>query len=151
MTTLINHLEATGGRLGLQTMCEAGGMANATLIERLARRSSTMDLTGGSAVVTGGASGLGLATVRALAARKVEVVMLDLPTSAGAEVAPTVDGSVQFAPGDVTDTASVEAALDLAEATRPASRARALRGQGRHRTRGRAGRQSRARSRCTRA
>jgi acetyl-CoA acyltransferase len=35
MTTLINHLEATGGRLGLQTMCEAGGMANATLIERL--------------------------------------------------------------------------------------------------------------------
>jgi acetyl-CoA acyltransferase len=35
MTTLINHLEATGGRLGLQTMCEAGGMANATLIERI--------------------------------------------------------------------------------------------------------------------
>ena len=35
MTTLINHLEATGGRLGLQTMCEAGGMANATLIERM--------------------------------------------------------------------------------------------------------------------
>jgi len=33
MTTLINHLEATGGRLGLQTMCEAGGMANATLLE----------------------------------------------------------------------------------------------------------------------
>jgi acetyl-CoA C-acetyltransferase/acetyl-CoA acyltransferase len=37
MTTLINHLEATGGRLGLQTMCEAGGMANATLIEILGR------------------------------------------------------------------------------------------------------------------
>jgi acetyl-CoA C-acetyltransferase len=37
MTTLINHLEATGGRLGLQTMCEAGGMANATLIEVLGR------------------------------------------------------------------------------------------------------------------
>ncbi|HEY3262595.1 MAG TPA: thiolase family protein [Pseudonocardiaceae bacterium] len=33
MTTLINHLEQTGGRLGLQTMCEAGGMANATVIE----------------------------------------------------------------------------------------------------------------------
>jgi acetyl-CoA acetyltransferase family protein len=33
MTTLINHLEQTGGRLGLQTMCEAGGMANATIIE----------------------------------------------------------------------------------------------------------------------
>ena len=35
MTTLINVLEQTGGRVGLQTMCEGGGMANATLIERL--------------------------------------------------------------------------------------------------------------------
>ncbi|OZF54169.1 thiolase family protein [Rhodococcus sp. 14-2470-1a] len=35
MTTLINHLERTGGRYGLQTMCEAGGMANATIIEIL--------------------------------------------------------------------------------------------------------------------
>ena len=35
LTTLVNHLEATGGRYGLQTMCEGGGMANATLIERL--------------------------------------------------------------------------------------------------------------------
>jgi acetyl-CoA acyltransferase len=35
MTTLVNHLERTGGRFGLQTMCEAGGMANATIIERV--------------------------------------------------------------------------------------------------------------------
>ncbi len=35
LTTLLNHLEATGGRFGLQTMCEGGGMANATLIEVL--------------------------------------------------------------------------------------------------------------------
>ena len=35
LTTLVNQLEATGGRLGLQTMCEGGGMANATVIERL--------------------------------------------------------------------------------------------------------------------
>jgi acetyl-CoA acetyltransferase family protein len=35
MTTMLNSLEATGGRFGLQTMCEAGGMANATIIERL--------------------------------------------------------------------------------------------------------------------
>ncbi|AXY54552.1 thiolase family protein [Rhodococcus ruber] len=34
-TTLISHLERTGGRYGLQTMCEAGGMANATIVERL--------------------------------------------------------------------------------------------------------------------
>jgi len=35
-TTLLNHLEATGGRFGFQTMCEGGGQANATVIERLA-------------------------------------------------------------------------------------------------------------------
>jgi acetyl-CoA acyltransferase len=35
MTTLLNELERSGGRFGLQTMCEGGGMANATLIERL--------------------------------------------------------------------------------------------------------------------
>ena len=35
MTTMLNALEQTGGRYGLQTMCEAGGMANATIIERL--------------------------------------------------------------------------------------------------------------------
>jgi acetyl-CoA acyltransferase len=35
MTTLLNILERTGGRWGLQTMCEGGGMANATIIERL--------------------------------------------------------------------------------------------------------------------
>jgi acetyl-CoA acyltransferase len=35
MTTMLNHLESTGGRLGFQTMCEGGGQANATVIERL--------------------------------------------------------------------------------------------------------------------
>jgi acetyl-CoA acetyltransferase family protein len=35
MTTLLNQLEATGGRYGFQTMCEGGGQANATVIERL--------------------------------------------------------------------------------------------------------------------
>lgn len=35
MTTMLNSLEQTGGRYGLQTMCEAGGMANATIIERI--------------------------------------------------------------------------------------------------------------------
>ncbi|AKC39869.1 thiolase [Mycolicibacterium phlei] len=35
MTTLISVLEQTGGRYGLQTMCEAGGLANATIIERI--------------------------------------------------------------------------------------------------------------------
>jgi acetyl-CoA acyltransferase len=35
MGTLLNELERTGGRYGLETMCEGGGMANATIIERL--------------------------------------------------------------------------------------------------------------------
>ncbi len=35
MTTLLNELERTGGRYGLQTMCEGGGLSNATIIERL--------------------------------------------------------------------------------------------------------------------
>jgi acetyl-CoA acyltransferase len=35
LVTLLNHLEQTGGHYGLQTMCEAGGMANAMIIERL--------------------------------------------------------------------------------------------------------------------
>lgn len=35
LATLVNHLEATGGRYGIQTMCEAQGMANATIIERV--------------------------------------------------------------------------------------------------------------------
>ena len=35
MTTLLNELERIGGRYGLQTMCEGGGQANVTIIERL--------------------------------------------------------------------------------------------------------------------
>jgi acetyl-CoA acyltransferase len=35
LATMVNHLEATDGRYGLQTMCEGGGMANATVIERI--------------------------------------------------------------------------------------------------------------------
>jgi acetyl-CoA acyltransferase len=36
-TTLLGVLEQTGGRYGLQTMCEAGGTANATIVERIVR------------------------------------------------------------------------------------------------------------------
>jgi len=36
MTTLLNELERSGGRFGLQTMCEGGGLANGTIIELLA-------------------------------------------------------------------------------------------------------------------
>jgi NAD(P)-dependent dehydrogenase (short-subunit alcohol dehydrogenase family) len=76
-----------------------------------------MDLTGGSVVVTGGASGLGLATVRELAGAGVPVTIVDLPGSSGAGLAAEL--GALFAAADVTDPAAVEAALDVAEASGP--------------------------------
>lgn len=66
------------------------------------------------ALVTGGASGLGLATVERLAADGARVVVLDLPGSDGAAVAERLGDGVVFAPGDVTSEESVTAALDAA-------------------------------------
>ncbi|MCW2581401.1 MAG: short-chain dehydrogenase/reductase [Klenkia sp.] len=71
-----------------------------------------MDVTDAVAVVTGGASGLGLATAKRLRAAGAQVVLLDLPTSAGVQVAGEL--GAHFAATDVTDTAQVEAALDQA-------------------------------------
>ncbi|QBJ97164.1 3-hydroxyacyl-CoA dehydrogenase [Rhodococcus sp. ABRD24] len=71
------------------------------------------------ALVTGGASGLGLATVKALLADGASVVILDLPSSDGEVVAKELGDRVRFAAGDVTDEASVTAALDLAESLGP--------------------------------
>jgi NAD(P)-dependent dehydrogenase (short-subunit alcohol dehydrogenase family) len=72
------------------------------------------------ALVTGGASGLGLATTQALLADGARVVLLDLPSSQGTAVADRLIGQfgdrVAFAPGDVTDPGSVTAALDAAAA-----------------------------------
>jgi NAD(P)-dependent dehydrogenase (short-subunit alcohol dehydrogenase family) len=76
-----------------------------------------MEIAGNSALVTGGASGLGLGTARALAKAGAKVTILDLPSSAGAEVAAEIGGT--FVAADVTDTAQVEAALDAAEAQGP--------------------------------
>jgi NAD(P)-dependent dehydrogenase (short-subunit alcohol dehydrogenase family) len=78
-----------------------------------------MDVTGASAVVTGGASGLGLATARRLAEAGAQVVLLDLPTSAGEEVAATFDGAAVFSAADVTDEEAVSAAFDVAEELGP--------------------------------
>jgi NAD(P)-dependent dehydrogenase (short-subunit alcohol dehydrogenase family) len=71
-----------------------------------------MQISGCSALVTGGASGLGLATAQALAAAGAEVVILDLPSSKGEQIPDVV-----FAPADVTDEAQVRAAI--ARATLP--------------------------------
>lgn len=78
-----------------------------------------MELDGGSALVTGGASGLGLATVHRLVDRRIPTVILDLPTSAGEQVAKELGGLVTFVPGSVTVDDEVNAALDTAEAQGP--------------------------------
>jgi len=76
-----------------------------------------MKLDHASAVVTGGASGLGLATARELLRGGAAVTILDLPTSDGEAVAKEIGAT--FAPADVTDAAAVDAALDLAERSGP--------------------------------
>jgi NAD(P)-dependent dehydrogenase (short-subunit alcohol dehydrogenase family) len=73
-----------------------------------------MDVKNSVALVTGGASGLGLATVEALLAAGAKVVILDLPGSPGEEVAERLGDDVLFAPADVRDEAAVTAALDVA-------------------------------------
>jgi NAD(P)-dependent dehydrogenase (short-subunit alcohol dehydrogenase family) len=67
------------------------------------------------ALVTGGASGLGLATVQALHAAGAGVVIVDLPSSAGKAVAEELGERAVFAPGDVTDADSVAAAVAAAD------------------------------------
>ncbi|MGV9292566.1 SDR family NAD(P)-dependent oxidoreductase [Amycolatopsis sp. NPDC003676] len=78
-----------------------------------------MELKTASTLVTGGASGLGRATARQLAERGAEVVILDRPTSHGAEIAAEIGPNVRFAPADVRDPEAVDAALDLAEQRAP--------------------------------
>jgi NAD(P)-dependent dehydrogenase (short-subunit alcohol dehydrogenase family) len=73
-----------------------------------------MDIAGTVALVTGGASGLGLATARALHGAGAGVVILDLPSSAGADVAKELGDQAVFSPGDVTSEPDVAAALDTA-------------------------------------
>ncbi len=78
-----------------------------------------MDISDGVALVTGGASGLGLATTKALRAAGAQVVILDLPTSAGEQRAGELGDGVQFAAADVRSEADVAAALDSADALGP--------------------------------
>ncbi|MFO7690466.1 MAG: SDR family NAD(P)-dependent oxidoreductase [Cryobacterium sp.] len=72
-----------------------------------------MQLDGCSALVTGAASGLGLATARALHAAGVAVVLLDLPGAPGDAIAAGL-GNACFVAGDVTSAGDVQAAVDAA-------------------------------------
>ena len=76
-----------------------------------------MELTKTSGIVTGGASGLGEATARALAARGVSVVVADLSDDKGLAVASEISGT--YVHCDVTNTEQVIAAVEAAKALAP--------------------------------
>lgn len=73
-----------------------------------------MDISGKTALVTGGASGLGAATVRRLAELGAHVVIADVNEDAGRALAQEFAGQVAFANTDVTDAASMQVAVDAA-------------------------------------
>ena len=73
-----------------------------------------MDVAGATALVTGGASGLGLATATRLVTDGGSVVVVDLPGSAGADVADRLGDRARFVAADVTAEDDVRAALDAA-------------------------------------
>lgn len=71
------------------------------------------------ALVTGGASGLGLATVRHVLKTGGKAIIADLPGSQGSSIAKEMSENCRFAPVDVTDEKSVREALDLASELGP--------------------------------
>ena len=75
-----------------------------------------MEITDAVALVTGGASGLGLATTKRLLDAGAQVVVLDLK---GEEVVRELGDRARFAPADVTDETAVTSALDIAESLGP--------------------------------
>jgi NAD(P)-dependent dehydrogenase (short-subunit alcohol dehydrogenase family) len=76
-------------------------------------------IDGVTAVVTGGASGLGLATARRLLKEGAVVVIADLPSSAGEAVVAELGERAHFAVADVRSTDELSAVFDLAEAHGP--------------------------------
>lgn len=76
-----------------------------------------MQITGQGALITGGASGLGLATARRLSAAGARVAIVDLPNSAGEEIAAELGGL--FLPADVTSSEQIAAAVASAHAVAP--------------------------------
>ena len=78
-----------------------------------------MDIQGCAAIVTGGASGLGLATAQRLSADGAHVVIADLESSNGHEVAQQSGGRMTFVPTDVRDGAQVTQAVAAASAIAP--------------------------------
>jgi NAD(P)-dependent dehydrogenase (short-subunit alcohol dehydrogenase family) len=73
-----------------------------------------MKIQGASALVTGGASGLGAATVRMLAGKGAKVTIADVNDKTGQQLAQELGASVSFIQTDVTDAAQVAAAVESA-------------------------------------
>ena len=78
-----------------------------------------MQLEGTSALITGGASGLGYSTAKLLVDKGAKVVLLDLPSSEGEDAARQLGESATFVPGDILDSDQVNAGLDAAEQNGP--------------------------------
>lgn len=78
-----------------------------------------MELDGVSAIVTGGASGLGRATARALVDGGASVVLIDLPGPRGEEAAAELGDRARFVAADVANEAEVQAAVEAASALAP--------------------------------
>lgn len=78
-----------------------------------------MEITGSAAVVTGGAGGLGEATVRRLAAAGAKVVIADLAAEKGTALADELGDSAEFVETDVTSEDSINGALERASSMAP--------------------------------
>lgn len=78
-----------------------------------------MEIEGAVALVTGGAGGLGEATVRRLVVGGAKVVIADLATEKGEALSKELGGAAEFVPTDVTSEESVSAALERAAALGP--------------------------------
>jgi NAD(P)-dependent dehydrogenase (short-subunit alcohol dehydrogenase family) len=78
-----------------------------------------MHIDGSSALVTGGASGLGFATARRIIDRGGRVVIADISEEQGAKAVADLGDAARFVRADVTDEAGVEAALDAAQELGP--------------------------------
>lgn len=70
-----------------------------------------MSVAGRIALITGAASGLGRATATRLAKSGARVVLVDLPSTNGDEVAKSIDSNAIFAPADVTSESDVSLSL----------------------------------------
>src|SRR2546421_11605301 len=78
-----------------------------------------MEISGTAAVVTGGASGLGEATVRRLVGAGAKVVILDRDTAKGEALAKELGKAAAYSPTDVTNPGDVAAAVELAGSLGP--------------------------------